>query len=70
MHVHHLSRRLTSLGRIYSPHLVSASSVGGWIFGFQALFEAAKQNPVAFVLLVLLGVKLALDLESPMHDEG
>lgn len=53
-----------------SPHLFSASSVGGWVFGFQALFEAAKQNSVAFVLLVLPGVELALDLEAPMHHEG
>lgn len=74
MYVHHLSRRLLSLktdrGRICRPPLLSASSVGGWVFGFQALFEAAKQNPVAFVLLVLPGVELPLDLEAPVHHEG
>lgn len=53
-----------------SPHLISASSAGGWIFGFQALFEAAEQNPVALVLLVLSGMKLPLDLEAAVHNEG
>lgn len=53
-----------------SPHLISASPAGGWIFGFQALFEAAEQNPVALVLLVLSGVKLPLDLEAAVHNEG
>ena len=74
MYVHHFSTRLISLGtdrsRICSPHLVSASTVGGWVFGFQALFEAAKQHPVAFVFLILLGVELPLDLEAPVHHEG
>lgn len=53
-----------------SPHLISASSAGGWIFGFQALFEAAEQNPVALVLLVLSGMKLPLDLKAAVHNEG
>lgn len=76
INVYHFSRRLISLGtdggRIYCivPYVISASSVGGWVFGFQALFEAAKKNPVAFVLLVLPGMKLPLDLEAPVHHEG
>lgn len=53
-----------------SPRLISASSAGGWVFGFQALFEAAEQTPVALVLLVLSGMKLPLDLETAVHDEG
>lgn len=56
-------------GRTCGPRHVSAPSVGGWVFGFQALFEAAEQNAVAFVLLVLPGVELPLDLEAPVHHE-
>ena len=52
------------------PRLFSASSGGGWVFGFQALFEAAKQNPIALVLLVFPGVELPLDFEAPVHDES
>lgn len=48
----------------------SASSGRGRVFGFQALFEAAKQNPVLFVLLLFLSVELPLDLEAAVHDEG
>lgn len=48
----------------------SASSGGGWIFGFQALLETAKQDTVVFVLLVLLGVELPLDLEASVDHEG
>lgn len=63
--------RLQTCGKAEScPHRVSAPADGGWILGFQALFEAAEQDPVAFVLLVLPGVKLALDLEAAVHDEG
>lgn len=54
----------------FHERLILASSVGRWVFGFQALFEAAKQNPVVFVLLVLPGVELSLDLEAPVHDKG
>lgn len=52
------------------PPLTSAPALGGRIFGFQALFEGAKQQAVASVLLVLPGVELALDLEAPVHHEG
>lgn len=48
----------------------SASPGGGWVFGFQALFEAAKQNAVAFVLLIFFGMELPLDLEATVHNEG
>lgn len=51
-------------------HLTSASTVRGRVFGFQTLFETAKQNPVALVLLVLSGMKLPLVLEAPVHHEG
>lgn len=74
MYIRLFSRRVISLetdrGGMYGPHLVSAPSAGGWVFGFQALFEVAKQNPIAFVLLVLPGMELPLDLEAAVHHEG
>lgn len=48
----------------------SAAPGGGRIFGLQALFEVAKQNPVAFVLLVFPSVELPLDLEAAVHHKG
>lgn len=52
------------------PRAASAPAAGGRVFGLQALFEAAEQHAVAFVLLVLPGVELPLDLEAPVHHEG
>lgn len=74
LNVYHLSTGLvkcgTCKGRICCPLLTSASAIRGRIFGFQAFFEAAKQNPIAFVLLILPGMELALDLEAPVHHKG
>lgn len=58
---------------IYNEDGIKSSSAtpgGGWVFGFQAFFETAKQNPVALVLLVFPGMELPLDLEAPMDHEG
>jgi len=52
------------------PPVGSAPAVGRRVFGLQALFEAAEQNAVPLVLLVLPGVELLLDLEAPVHHEG
>ena len=71
-YVHHVSRNPQGWKgagcRVLA--LASAPSGGGGVFGFQTLFEAAEQNPVAFVLLVLPGMELPLDLEAPVHHEG
>lgn len=49
---------------------LSTSSRGGWVFGFQALFEAPEQNPVMFVFFIFPCMKLPLDLEATVNDEG
>lgn len=60
---------MTSLENDTCP-LRSAASSGGRVLGLQALFEAAEENPVPFVLLVFLGVEFALDLEASVYHEG
>lgn len=52
-------------------HLVSsAASRGGGVLGLQALLEAAEEQAVPSVLLVLPAVELALNFEPFVHHEG
>ena len=48
---------------------VSATSGGGRVLGLQSFLEAAEQQAVPSVLLVLAAVELPLHLEAPVHHE-